>query len=248
MLEQKRLMRVLDADPELGELLDAASYREAQRQVVAELRSLAPGEWLPGRESDNGDGGGHLGFLILDGLLLRDVRLANSVCGELLGQGDLVRPWDEDVYYSAAPLSVSWRVLRATRLAVLDRRFAAIACRWPGLIEMTLRRTSRRSHSLAFHLALSNLKRVDLRLEVLFWYLSERWGRVGVDGVTVPLPLTHEMLAHLVTAKRPSVTTALGQLARHGSVSRRADGTWVLHGGPPAEFDLMPLAAARRAA
>jgi hypothetical protein len=113
---------------------------------------------------------------------------------------------------------------------------------------MTLRRTMRRSHSLAFHLALSNLKRVDLRLEVLFWYLSERWGRVGVDGVTVPLPLTHEMLAHLVTAKRPSVTTALGQLARHGSVSRRADGTWVLHGGPPAEFDLMPLAAARRAA
>jgi hypothetical protein len=48
------------------------------------------------------------------------------------------------------------------------------------------------------------------------------------------------MLAQLVAAKRPSVTTALGQLTRETNPSRRADGTWIVHGEPPSELDDMP--------
>jgi hypothetical protein len=249
MPDGPRVLRVLDADPELGELLSPSDFSEARRRAVATLEVVQPGGWMPGLEPAEA---GHLGLLVVDGLLMRDIRLNATVCAELLGHGDLLRPWDEDRAYASTPFKVRWRALRPTRLAVLDRRFAVVACRWPELIQMTLSRTIGRSHALAFYLALGSLKRVDSRLRVLFWYLAERWGRVGVDGVRLPLPLTHEMLAQLVAAKRPSVTTALGQLTRDGFVSRAADGTWVVHGEPPSELDDMPptttAASASRAA
>jgi hypothetical protein len=34
--------------------------------------------------------------------------------------------------------------------------------------------------------------------------------------------------------RRPSVTTALGALTKRGALERREDGTWLLHGLPPA--------------
>jgi CRP/FNR family transcriptional regulator len=65
------------------------------------------------------------------------------------------------------------------------------------------------------------------------WHLAERWGRVGRDGIVVPLPLGHQRLADIVGAHRPSVTKAMGALADAGKVSRRDGGDWVLHGEPP---------------
>jgi len=38
----------------------------------------------------------------------------------------------------------------------------------------------------------------------------------------------------MVGARRPSVTTALGQLMARGEIQRRDDGEWVLKGTPPA--------------
>jgi CRP/FNR family cyclic AMP-dependent transcriptional regulator len=230
------MLRVLEADPEFGEGLGPEEFRDAQHRAVAELRTIDVGVWDPTPEDFgvNGAPTGHLGLLLVDGVVLRDVGFTRGVCGELLGPGDLLRPWDEDRRYASSPVNVSWRVLRPARIAVLDRRFSSVACHWPELVEAAVARSVRRSHRLAFHLALSNLKRIDSRLHLLLWHLADRWGRVGVEGVTLGLPLTHEMLAHLVAAKRPSVTTALGQLAAAGLVSRRTDGTWVLHGEPPA--------------
>jgi hypothetical protein len=37
----------------------------------------------------------------------------------------------------------------------------------------------------------------------------------------------------MVGARRPSVTTALGQLIARGDIERRPDGGWILHGQPP---------------
>jgi hypothetical protein len=34
-------------------------------------------------------------------------------------------------------------------------------------------------------------------------------------------------------ARRPSVTTALGQLIARGEIERRPDGGWILRGTPP---------------
>ena len=63
--------------------------------------------------------------------------------------------------------------------------------------------------------------------------LAERWGRVVPGGVLVSLRLSHRTLAGMVGARRPSVTTALGQLMARGEIERRADGEWILRGDPP---------------
>jgi CRP/FNR family cyclic AMP-dependent transcriptional regulator len=51
-------------------------------------------------------------------------------------------------------------------------------------------------------------------------------------------------LADLVGAHRPSVTTAMGDLARSGAISRRDSGEWVLHGAPPEQLRNHKLVAA----
>jgi CRP-like cAMP-binding protein len=76
------------------------------------------------------------------------------------------------------------------------------------------------------------------------WHLAERWGKVRPDGVALPLPLSHERLANLVGAHRPTVTTAMGDLARSGAISRGEDHVWMLHGSPPDELKHHRLVAA----
>ena len=139
-------------------------------------------------------------------------------------------------------------MLEPTRLAVLDHRFAAVASRWPALVDVILRRSTLRARSLAFHRAVTHLTRVDERLLLTLWFLAERWGRVGPEGVVLPLRLTHQMLAGLVGAQRPSVTTALGELTTAGLVERRDDGSWLLHGEPPEEPGRRRPAEAAKAA
>src|SRR2546430_12566490 len=73
-------------------------------------------------------------------------------------------------------------------------------------------RIMRRAHALAFHLAVSHLKLVETRLLVILWYYADRWGRVTPGGVLLPLRMTHSLLARVVGARRPSVSTALGRL------------------------------------
>jgi hypothetical protein len=85
---------------------------------------------------------------------------------------------------------------------------------------------------MAIMLAISNLTRVDERVVALMWHLADRWGHVTPEGVVVPVPLTHDMIGKLVGAHRPSVTSALGELGRQGTIERREDG-WLVHGDPP---------------
>jgi CRP-like cAMP-binding protein len=84
------------------------------------------------------------------------------------------------------------------------------------------------------HMAIAHHARVDARLELLLWHLADRWGRVTREGVLLPLRLTHELLADLVAAQRPSVTLSLQNLERSGRVARR-DGHIYLLGSPPGE-------------
>jgi CRP/FNR family transcriptional regulator, cyclic AMP receptor protein len=95
-------------------------------------------------------------------------------------------------------------------------------------------RVAERAHRLAVTQAISQLNRVDRRLLALFWHLAERWGRVAVEGVAVPLVLSHRLIGELVGARRPTISTALAELARDGQLVRRDDGTWLLTGEPVA--------------
>jgi CRP-like cAMP-binding protein len=86
------------------------------------------------------------------------------------------------------------------------------------------------------NMAITHHPRIDRRLLLLLWHLADRWGRVTPDGIRVPMRLTHTLLADLVAARRPSVTTAFSQLQDEGHLSRQ-ENVVVLHGNPPTDFD-----------
>src|ERR1700744_5677594 len=225
-----RRVRVVEAFPEIVEYLDPEQQEIARRQLVADMIVAKTGSWMPQVPTNVP---GHLGLLVLDGLLSREVILDKPLATELVGQGDLLRPSDRDAEAPPVPFGVSWTVLEPARLAVLDPPFARALGQWPSAMAVVLRGASNRAHSLAITLAVSNLRRVDVRLLMLLWYLAERWGRVTPDGVIVPLRLTHAPLARLVGAQRPSVTTAIRQLEEEGHLQRTPERLWVLHGAPP---------------
>jgi CRP-like cAMP-binding protein len=224
-------IRVIDAFPEMAWHLDDEHTRVAREHALATLRVLGPGTWTPAIDLQPEPG--HLGLLVVEGLMTRDVMLGETLATELVGRGDILRPADFDGQQAPVPFDVSWRVLEATRIAVLDRAFARVIGHWPEAFEVLMVSAIRRAQSLALTLAVSHLRRVDTRLLVMMWHLSDRWGRVRADGVHVPLRLTHQTLGRLVGAQRPSVTTSLKQLAEDELLTREDDGTWLLHGEPP---------------
>jgi CRP/FNR family transcriptional regulator, cyclic AMP receptor protein len=61
---------------------------------------------------------------------------------------------------------------------------------------------------------------------------AERWRHITAAGVELPLPLPHRIIAQMVGARRPTISSALTTLAADGKISRRADGGWILHGEP----------------
>src|SRR5205814_8261104 len=115
--------RVLEEDPDLCAGLDEADRRRATRDCLATEIRLSPGLWSAEAVSDAIGHG--IGFLVLTGLLTRRVQTDGRAGAELLGEGDLLRPWEDDGAISTVPLDASWRVLAPTRVAVLDLRFAA---------------------------------------------------------------------------------------------------------------------------
>jgi hypothetical protein len=230
---QERI-RLLDEDPDLGERLSPEEFEAARRELVVGVLRLPAGPWDPTATPNLADEGP--GLLALGGLLLRDIDLGRRSTTEVLGEGDLLRPWEPDVNIDALPLSARWSVLQETRLAVLDRRFTAVASRYPTAVDCLFSRSMRRSRFLAVRLVVNQLVRLEDRLLLGLWALAERWGRVTPDGVVVPLDLTHSALARLVGARRPSVTSALGLLARDRLVERTDQG-WLLRGEPARVFE-----------
>jgi CRP/FNR family cyclic AMP-dependent transcriptional regulator len=190
----------------------------------------------PGRWEVPHDKTSRLGFLMLDGVLARDVVLVGHTCTELLGEGDVLQPWIPPTEERLVRYHVLWHVLTPTRLAALDDGFARKLAAWPQVMAVLLERAIRRTLRMSVHQALLQLSPVETRLLVLFWHLAERWGRVTPDGISVRLRLSHEVLGQLVGCRRASVTTALHRVIDSGLVARRTDGTWLLHGQPPDEL------------
>ena len=232
---QRRAVSVLDLDPDLAQDMTPERAREARPRAIAAVDVLSPGEW-PADALDIPDPRGALGLLVVDGILARDLKLGGASFTELIGEGEILRPWDRKHSPSAAGPDVVWTVLGTAQVAILDRGFVARTARWPELTTALVARAMNRSRAMAVQLAIRSLQRVEIRLLLQLWHLAERGGRVSPDGILLPLPLTHRLLACLVGARRPTVTTALKELTRQGLLSRRDDGAWLLRGSAPSEL------------
>jgi CRP/FNR family cyclic AMP-dependent transcriptional regulator len=224
-------VNLLHADPELARGLDAPRAREAAQRLIARGIDIPRGPWTPARSL--GAGSKPIAFLIVDGLLLREATVADHPCAELLGPGDLIRASDEDEEDTLLPRRIEWSALTSSRIAVIDHALAVRTAQWPEIFSALIDRAARRAERLVVMQAIAHLTRVDDRLLALLWCLAERWGRVVPGGVLVNLRLPHRTLASMIGARRPSVTTALGQLIARGDLERRAEGGWVLKGAPP---------------
>lgn len=231
------LVRVFELDPELVEDLEPAVATHLRQRLAAHRIWLQPGRWEPAFSEE--EARGHLGLLVLDGFLVRTVRLAGRDCSEVVGPGDLIRPWDPDDGDSVE-CTTDWRVLQPVSFADLDRRFAERTARWPAIEAALLRRATRRSRTLVYQATIAHVRHADSRILLLLWQLADRWGRVTPGGVRVPVPLTHQIIAQLTCLQRPTVSAAISRLGAVGEISRLEGAGWVLHREPPTDWHAVP--------
>jgi CRP/FNR family cyclic AMP-dependent transcriptional regulator len=226
---------LLDLDPDLLEGADALELHGVPDLLPVRTVRVPVGTWNPEELRDVA----YLGVLIREGRLAGRVGVGGRRHVEVLGPGDFGQPWVDNAIAASIPGTPEWRVLQELEIAILDRRFAALAGRWPVLTRVLLERLVQRSRRLVFQLAVLSVPQIATRIELMLWHFGDRWGRMTPNGVLLELPVSHEVLAQVVGSQRPSVTTALSDLRRRGRVERRRDGCWVLCGPPPA--GLAPL-------
>ena len=228
----ERSVPILEVEHTLAHELGPELTRELAPQFRADVMHVEAGIWHPeevplSEETD-------LGLLVVDGLLEREVRVAGRIAAELLGPGDLLRPWDlVDRGAANVPVDSGWTVLEPARVALLDARAGAVATSHPRLASVLMSRILGRARSLAVLLAIAQIRRLDVRIVTLLWHLADRFGRVRRDGVAVEVPLKHASIAKLLAATRPSVSSALAELAAQEQVERLPGGGWLLKGAPP---------------
>jgi CRP/FNR family transcriptional regulator, cyclic AMP receptor protein len=237
-----QVCRVLEEDPDLAEALEPARRAEAIGRCVAPVIRVPRGRWpisadmvLPGG----------IGLLVLEGLFVRRCGIDGRFGAEILGEGDLLQPWRSVTPSGSLNETTGWRVLQAARIAILDERVAQRFAAYPELTGALVHRALDRTANLSINMAIVHHARVNVRVHLLLWHLADRWGRVGPEGVVLPLSLTHSVLADLVAARRPTVTSALSELTGQGLV-RPLRGGWLLRGDRPgelAELDELGIAA-----
>jgi CRP/FNR family cyclic AMP-dependent transcriptional regulator len=221
----------LREDHELAEAIDPDQRPAAIAALAARELIIPAGSWAGNPVSIESG----LGLLVLQGVLVHRIGIGERSSAELLGEGDILRSLRGEFQTSPLRMSASWLILEPTRLAVLDERFVRQLAAFPRLASRLFARSVLRTRQLAVNMAIIHQARVDVRLHMLLWHLAGRWGRVRADGIVVPLRLTHVILADLVAARRPTVTSAISELTREGLV-RSIDEGWLLCGEPPGEL------------
>jgi CRP/FNR family cyclic AMP-dependent transcriptional regulator len=224
---------LLDLDDDLAEEFDIRARVSARQLATVKVLEADVGRSDLGGWFDAARGG--MGLLILDGLLASEMRVGDRTTTELLGAGDLLQPptggADELLEGVAA-----WRVLRQTRLALLDAEFADRVRPWPQIAHAMMTRAGRRMTDVSVLRAITAQPRLEVRLVLLLWHLAGRWGRVEPTGIRLCLPLTHRLLGQLAAAERPSISHALGRLAQAGLVTGTTSDLH-LHGTPEAHLE-----------
>lgn len=209
---------------------DAASTSVPLRSYWLESRivTLDPGSFdaahLVAEPEDS------FGILILDGLILARLELGRAHAGWLVGAEDLLRPWQLPEISLLA--SAQWQALKPSRVLRIDRGFRQRLQHDPHFVQELLARSARTSHWLFAKTLVTSSPSIEDRLVLLFALWSERWGKVTPEGICIDLPLTHQMIAELCGARRPTVSVTLRALEKQGVITRRSRSGWVLGRAP----------------
>lgn len=225
-------LSVLQIDPDLADGIAESRLSAAVRACQARAIEIPAGRWEA--EELGGELSG-FGLLVVSGILCRRVVQGEHNGAEVLGPGDLLRPWEGIGGWASIPTESSWKVIEPGKLAVLDAEFVRRANPYPELTIGLVQRALLRSRYLAVLIAIISRRRIDTRLTMLFWHLADRFGHLNGEWVEIPVPLTHGTLAELVAARRPSVTTALSHLSER-EVLQRVERGWRLRGKVPPEL------------
>jgi CRP-like cAMP-binding protein len=217
---------LLDADDDLAQEFEVRTRLAVRPGTTVRVLQAEVGECDLDPAFDSLERG--FGLLMLDGLIAFEMQIGERTATELIGSGDLLQRCAHPVDEILERLD-TWRVLAPSRLALLDAEFAERVRPWPQIVQALLRRASRRASDLDTIRAIACHPRLEVRLDLLFWHLASRWGRVEPSGLRLTLPLTHRVLGQLVAAERPSISHALARLSHAGLVSGAA-GDWHLHG------------------
>ena len=100
---------LLELDPDLGQLLTDDRLEAAKRELRVRVTGFPVGEWDGGRLAEADPT--HLGLLVVEGVLAREVVLGDTVSTELLGPGDIIRPWHIEGPPQLLPLAIRWNAL-----------------------------------------------------------------------------------------------------------------------------------------
>jgi CRP/FNR family transcriptional regulator, cyclic AMP receptor protein len=214
---------LLGLDPGLRAAVPDGDLPAAERFLTAPYRELEPGTWAVPTIAVDGE---PFAALLVEGLVTHETTIAGRRTADLLGPGDVFRPWR--AFDAAIPGTTRWASRTTALVAVLDARFIAAARRWPRLYRVVHDRMADQLDRAAARGAIMGLPRVEQRVLGLFWQLAERWGKVRPEGVVLDLALTHELIGQLVGAQRPTVSLAMRALADEGVLQRTADGAWLL--------------------
>jgi CRP/FNR family transcriptional regulator, cyclic AMP receptor protein len=231
--DREFLVRLLAADPDLGSRLADRRFKTAEAELLAAVRSVDAGPWLPGPP---GRAAG-AGVVLLDGFVKRVVTVGRRRSTELLGQGDVIQRWVPVPEDTTILVGDDWRVLQATEFAVLGPDFLGAVSRYPEVLVEVIGRVARRTRRLAIQAAISEIQGMPTRVLMLLWHLAEAWGKRSQDGYLLRVPISHETIGQMIGAHRSSVTTAIAELVREGQLVARRN-HWLLLGLPPNEPDV----------
>lgn len=228
-MTQLNPVALLEAAPWLGEGMAEDQLAIARRHLIVARAAFQPGPWEWDRPRPE------IGFLVLRGRIARGLRLGDGPAHgiEILGEGDLLRPWTFRGETASVPSTADWTVMARIEVAVLDSKFVRAMSHWPQIVINLLDLSIERTRTLAYLLAARQVSHLEDRILLTLWQLADRWGHVTPDGVVLELPkLTHEIIARMIAARRPSVTTGIRHLRELGLVETKPGGKWLLRGDP----------------
>jgi CRP-like cAMP-binding protein len=226
----------LDLDPDLATGIPPEELEKARGACRGALIRVSRGRCqIP---MANPSGHGVWGFIVIEGLICRELSIRDNSMLEFLGPTDVLQPpMVRDGLAAGARVAIT--ASTDAQLLAVGSALLRAAARWPSILAVVLQRLEAQRERLAFQGLIAHLPRAEHRLLLALAHLSERWGRVTPDGILVPLPLTHSLLGQMIGARRPTVTLAVRSLQNDGVIRRSDNRFWLLTDKAPDALDLI---------